>query len=115
MALTYQELTWIKALLTSLGFLQLRPMSLFCDNQAALHIAANPVFHERTKHIEVDCHYIRDAIQEGSIVTAHVKITEQLADLLTKPITLQQLNYLLAKTFIHHLEGEYYVYSYDMI
>ena len=60
MASTCCEIVWLLALLKDLGPSNLAPVTLYCNNQAALHISASPVFHERTKHIEVDCHYIRD-------------------------------------------------------
>jgi len=59
MAATTSELIWLKALLTALGVFRQSAMQLLCDSQAALHIAKNPVFHERTKHIELDCHFVR--------------------------------------------------------
>jgi len=64
-AMTYAscELIWLKNLLPGLSFVSHTPMILFCDNQAAMHIASNPMFHERTKHFEVDCHYIRQQVQ----------------------------------------------------
>ena len=80
------ELTWLRYLLKDLGVLLKEPALLYCDNKAALHIAANPVFHERTRHIEMDCHYIRDKIQDGSVVTRFVSSTHQLADVLTKAL-----------------------------
>ena len=58
MALATCELIWLKHLLRELRFGKDEQMKLICDNQAALHIASNPVFHKRTKHIEVDCHFI---------------------------------------------------------
>ena len=55
------EMMWLKNLLLELDFRQSGPMPMFCDNQSAISISQNSVFHERTKHIEVDCHLVRDA------------------------------------------------------
>ena len=54
------------------------PAKLWCDNQAAMHIASNPVFHERTKHIQIDCHFVCEKIQLELISTGYVKTGEQL-------------------------------------
>lgn len=54
------ELVWMKMLLDELGFPTIDPMKLWCDNQAKIHI---PVFHKRTKHVELDCHSIRDKVK----------------------------------------------------
>lgn len=76
MALAACELTWLKHFMIELGIDVSASMEMFCDNQAAIHIAANPVFHERTKLIykkkemkEVDCHFIRDKVTSGEITT----------------------------------------------
>jgi hypothetical protein len=78
------ELIWLKNSLADLGFHNHTPVTLFCDNQAAMHIAANPVFHERTKHLEVDCHYIHQQVQAKLIQTKYVRTYDQLDDVFTK-------------------------------
>ena len=65
MAHTSCELKWIKYLLEELRFVVKQPMTIHCDNQAAIYIASNPMFHEQTKHIEVDCHIIREKVEDG--------------------------------------------------
>lgn len=86
MALVTCELIWLKQLLKELHFEEARPMTLICHYQAALHIASNLVFHARTKHIEIDCHFVREKIESGNIVTSFVNSNDQLADVFTKSL-----------------------------
>jgi len=66
------------------------PTPLYCDDQATLHIAANPVFHERTKHIEINCHIVREKSQIGMISPLHVSSHCQLTNIFTKPFAKDQ-------------------------
>ncbi|RVW39326.1 Retrovirus-related Pol polyprotein from transposon RE2 [Vitis vinifera] len=81
-------------LLEELRFGKDEQMKLICDNQAALHIASNPVFHERTKHIEVDCHFIREKIASGCVATSFVNSNDQLADIFTKSLRGPRIKYI---------------------
>ncbi|XP_050369277.1 scarecrow-like protein 14 [Argentina anserina] len=91
------ELIWLKALLLELGISHPSPIVLYCDNQAAMHIAANPVFHERTKHIEVDYHFIRNQVQAKVMETVYTRSCDQIADLFTKILSSAQFERLLSK------------------
>jgi len=86
MTSTCSELTWLRYLLHDLCISHPQAAQLYCDNQTALHIAANPVFHKCTKHIELDCHLIRDKIQECLITTSHVASQCQLAYIFSKAL-----------------------------
>ena len=103
MASTASELVWIKQLLADLNIQIQKPMKMFCDNQVARHIASNPVFHERTKHIEVDCHFIREKVQDKEIETPFVKSEEQLADVFTKGLGNKNFEDILSKLGLHDI------------
>ncbi|XP_059651187.1 retrovirus-related Pol polyprotein from transposon RE2 isoform X3 [Cornus florida] len=105
MAHTSSELTWIQHFLEELGLIVKTPIPLLCDNQAAIHIASNPVFHERTKHIKVDCHFTREKILSGNISTPFVKSEDQLADMFTKALGHNRLKIICSKL------GLYDIYS----
>ncbi|XP_021769500.1 uncharacterized protein LOC110733722 [Chenopodium quinoa] len=97
-----RELKWLRRLLRDLGVRHDSGMHLYCDSQSALYIAKNPVFHERTKHIEADCHFVRDAIKEGLIKPSYVPTTLQLADIFTKALGKVKFDFLLRKLGIYN-------------
>nr|KYP51535.1 Copia protein [Cajanus cajan] len=78
-------------------------MRLYCDNKSAISIAHNPVQHDRTKHIEVDRHFIKEKLDSGLICTPYVSTQGQLADILTKGLNICNLkkNYIQAKNGEH--------------
>ncbi|XP_071723183.1 secreted RxLR effector protein 161-like [Rutidosis leptorrhynchoides] len=97
MAKTVCEIVWLRGLLLDLGARVKGPTLLFYDNDSTLKLTANPVLHERMKHIEVDCHFTQEKIQEGIVETRGIRTSEQPADIFTKPIYQRQHTYLLNK------------------
>jgi transposase InsO family protein len=97
MAHTTCELTWLRTVLQEFGLLTQGPTPLYCDNQAAIHIASNPVFHERTKHIEVDCHFVRSKVESKDIITPFVPSGSQLADIFTKALPKNAIDSICSK------------------
>ena len=80
------ELLWLRWLLTDLSVFTSFATLLYCDNQSAIHIAHNDVFHERTKHIEIDYHFIRYHLVHGAFKLFSVSSKDQLADIFTKSL-----------------------------
>ena len=97
MTLATCKLIWLKHLLQELRFEKNEQMKLICDNQAALHISSNLVFHERTKHIEVDCHFIREKIALGCMTTSCVNSNDPLANVFTNSLRGPRIKYICDK------------------
>jgi hypothetical protein len=95
------ELLWLKILLMELGLFKEKPMLLYCDNKAAINIAHNPVQHGRTKHIEIDRHFIKEKLDLGIISMPHVSSSDQLADILTKGLSEKVFSSLCGKMGLH--------------
>ena len=102
---TTSELVWLKQLLRDFGVLLDTPMLLFCDNRVGIHISSNPTFHERTKHIEIDCHFVRDKVATGAIKLMPVRLHHQLADLFTKPLASASFFSLLSKMAVKEIHS----------
>jgi hypothetical protein len=99
---TCKKAIWMKKLMEELGHKQGKIL-LYCDSQSALHIARNPAFHSRTKHIDVQYHFVREVVEDESVDFQKVNTKENPADALTKPVNTDKYiwcrsSYGLAKT-----------------
>ena len=77
---------WLSRTLVELLGRNVDVVELKVDNKSALALAKNPIFHERSKHIRIKYHFIRDCLEDGSIKASHIATTDQLADILTKSL-----------------------------
>lgn len=78
------ETVWLKQLLTELHRPIAKATVIYCDNISAVYLSANPVQHKRTKHIEIDLHFVRERVQLGNVKVLHVPTSSQFADIFTK-------------------------------
>ncbi|KAL4562996.1 hypothetical protein LXL04_027027 [Taraxacum kok-saghyz] len=97
-------------LMDEIGFPLKTPTKLFCDNEAAISISENPIQHDRTKHVEVDRHFIKETIENRIVELPCIRSEDQLADILTKAVTGMIFESVLRKLSIEdptaQLEGE---------
>jgi histone deacetylase 1/2 len=88
------EVMWIQTNLMELGIRAPRAAKLWCDNIGAKYLSANPVFHARTKHIEVDFHFVRERVARRLLDIEYISTKDQVADGFTKPLPVHQLEML---------------------
>ena len=91
------EIQWLQYLFHDLLVDFHQPASIYCDSKSTVYLAHNPTFHERSKHIELDCHVVREKIQSKPIHLLPISTHDQLADMLTKPLHSPALKKTLAK------------------
>jgi len=91
------EVMWLKIILTELQLYDRTPPQLYCDNQATINMVNNPVHHDRTKHVGIDRHFIREKLEDRTLQISFVKSSDQLADVLTKGINVALFDKLCDK------------------
>lgn len=89
-----KDAVWLRRILAEFGLEQVAPTALMIDNQSAIKLSNNPEFHQRTKHIDIQYHFIREKVEDGTIVTVYVPTQEQYADILTKALARGQFKLL---------------------
>ncbi|KAL0301404.1 UNVERIFIED_CONTAM: hypothetical protein Sradi_6417200 [Sesamum radiatum] len=91
------ELLWVSYILGEFGIQLVTPIPFHCDNKAAIHITENPVFHERTKHLDIDCHLVHNQFKHGFILPQHISSQHQVVDLFTKTLHAAPFSRLVSK------------------
>ena len=97
MASVVAELQWIRTLLSELHLPLLNVPTVYCDNQSTVLLTSNPILHQRTKHFELDLHFVREKVTQGLVVVHHIPSEEQTADVLTKAVSSSRFPYLRTK------------------
>jgi dihydroorotase len=96
---------WLQRLLRDLIEQEAQAITILMNNQSAIQLTRNPVFHDRTKHIDTRFHYIRECVENGKVVVEHIGTTDQLADILTKSLGRSRFRELRARIGVINLTG----------
>lgn len=94
---SHSEILWLRKVLSELGFLQNNLTPLYANNTSAIRITTNPIFHERTKHIKVDCHSIREAYDDHTITFPYVSMDLHISYIFTKALTKNHHQFFIDK------------------
>ncbi|KAI3669008.1 hypothetical protein L6452_40227 [Arctium lappa] len=94
---TVAELTWLETLLRELRVPMKSVPTLWCDNLGATYLSVNPVFHARTKHVEVDFHFVREKVAQGKLSVQFISTHDQIVDIFTKPLSSERFLFLKSK------------------
>lgn len=97
------KIVWLNVLFGELNIELKRHVSMMCDKKEAIQIGVNPIFHECTKHIDIDCHFIREKIKAGLLKTILINTKEQIADVLTKGLGKKQHDHILCKLGVNNI------------
>ena len=96
-AATLAEVSWLKSLLSE-HISYLAPPTVFCDNLSVVLLTTNPILHNRTKHYELDLYFVRDQVNQKKVFVVHIpSYSEQIADILTKPLSLNSFDWFKLK------------------
>ncbi|KAM1177321.1 hypothetical protein COP2_017215 [Malus domestica] len=102
---TTAEIRWFCYLFRELGITLRVPPCIFVDNMSALHIATNPIFHAKTRHIEIDYHFVRELLNFGVLHTRYIPSAHQLANIFTKGLTRERFHSLVPKLKLHYVSS----------
>ncbi|CAN1840048.1 Retrovirus-related Pol polyprotein from transposon RE1 [Linum perenne] len=97
LATAASEALWLQSLLHEIGFPATRPPNIWCDNLSATYLSANPVFHSRSKHLEIDFHFVREQVAAKNLLVSYISTKDQIADALTKPLPTKRYEELRIK------------------
>ena len=97
------KIIWLRSILSKLGLVSSTPPLLWCDNISATYLTTNPFFHARTKHIEIDVHFVRDLVASNALSIRFISSKDQLANTFTKPLPMAKFVLLRDSLNVHEL------------